>query len=213
MQRSGCPVSHRCSLVRDLRSGLPDRFASLCTPILYFLLCEIGERGKVRIARIVSVPRFGIFVVEAHIGLRAMLRGRGPQQSHQSHPDEQRCYGRPVKEPPGQSGTNRQCGSGIGSNSLRQLRQHALRTIFGSFFGLLDQLVFGFASLRPQFILEAREIYRRTQPSQIIGKPGSGLFDVPLERVKVGLAHRLPRPGSKPARPGSELRLASGGFP
>jgi hypothetical protein len=43
-----------------------------------------------------------------------------------------------VKEPPGQSGTNRQCRSGIGSNSLPQLRQHALRTVFGSFFGLLD---------------------------------------------------------------------------
>jgi hypothetical protein len=69
VQHSGCPVSHRCSLVRDLRSGLPDRFASLYTPLLYFLLCGIDTCGKARTACIISVPRFGIFVVEAHIGL------------------------------------------------------------------------------------------------------------------------------------------------
>jgi hypothetical protein len=51
VQHSGRPVSHRCSLVRDLRSGLPDRFARQAW------------------LRIVSVPWFGIFVVEAHIGL------------------------------------------------------------------------------------------------------------------------------------------------
>jgi hypothetical protein len=63
-----------------------------------------------------------------------------------------------VKEPPRQSGTNDQRRSGIGSSSLRQLRQHTLRTVFRGFFGLLDQLVFGFASLRPQVILEARDL-------------------------------------------------------
>ena len=123
-----------------------------------------------------------------------LATGLRTKQADKAYAHQQRGNRRPVNQAPRQARADREDCRGIGGGALFQVGDDPLDAVLGGVFGLLDPRVLGLTSFRPLGILELRNGLGRTQPSQIVSKPIPGQFDVSLERLEVGPAHRSLRP-------------------